>query len=87
MSKRSTQASWKTYVRYPGQYWYPPLVSDHKPPAPFIPSNGFAGNSGGKLAIVGGQSSYGRTEPPKITFESLAATVKSEWGGWFHPFD
>eukprot|EP00966_Prymnesium_polylepis_P049903 1155064-Prymnesium_polylepis.1 len=56
-------------------------------PVMLMRSHSFAGNSGGQLAIVGGQSSYGRTEPPKITSESLAATVKSEWGGSFHPFD
>lgn len=74
-------------VPNPGQSLYPPLMADPKPPAPFIPSNGFAGNTGGTLAMMGGQSSYGRTAPPKITPESIAATIKSDWGGSFHPFD
>ncbi len=71
----------------PGQAMYPPLVSDPKPPRPFIPSTGYAGNTGGLLAIAGGQSEYNNTAKPKVTPESLAMTVKSEWGGSFHPFD
>ena len=80
-------ASWKSLIRLPGQSWYPPLTSDMKPPQPFIPSNGFAGNTGAVTSLYGGATKYGRSEPPKITPESLAATVKSEWGGSFHPFD
>ena len=79
--------SWQTLVRAPGQSWYPPMVGDPKPQAPFIPSNGFSGGTGGRLAIVGGESKHGRTDAPKITPESLASTLKSEWGGSFHPFD
>ena len=75
---------WQADVPDPGKVWYPPVRADPKPTPPFVPSTGFAGKTGGTIGV---STRTGRTEPPRITAESLAATIKSEWGGSFHPFD
>lgn len=57
------------YLRYePGR--------DH----PFLPTTGFAGNTGGRLKKYGGRSTYGNSRPPTVTPESLLGEFKWGWG-------
>ena len=51
---------------------------------PFLPTTGFAGNTGGKLKKYGGKSTYGNTRPPTITPESLLGQFKWGWGRTYY---